>query len=101
MMIPNKIKTLLGFARKSGQLVSGESAVSASLKRKAPALILLALDMPEKRKTIFMHWCNDQEIRYLIMGTKEEYGNILGLSPRGVVAILDKQLAKAIKDQIP
>ncbi len=98
MTIPSNIKTLLGFAQKARKLVAGESAVEAMLKRGIVRLVILAEDLPEKRKSYWLRWCNDLNVDHpLILGTKEELGKALGLSPRSIIAITDTQMAQAIK----
>ncbi len=96
MRINPKAEALLGFARKSGKLLSGESAVKFGIKTKAVKLLLLAVDMPEKRKFHWINWCKDEEIPYLFIGNKAEYARILGMSARSVVAIKDEKMAAAL-----
>ncbi|MDD2432101.1 MAG: ribosomal L7Ae/L30e/S12e/Gadd45 family protein [Clostridia bacterium] len=96
MIIPQKVKALLGFARKSGQLFAGEQAVKNCLKTKRAQLILIATDFPEKRKDFISKWCVDQKVVYFILGTKEEYGEILGTTPRSLLVVTDKKMAEKI-----
>jgi len=96
MKIPPSIKTLLGFSRKSGTLLCGEAAVEAGMKRRQLALVILSEELPEKRKTNWIKWCEELELPCLIMGSKTEIGNALGMSPRGIIGIKDKRMASAI-----
>ena len=96
MKIPDQIKPLLGFAQKSGQLCTGEKAVEYCLKTNKASLILIADDLPEKRKFYWLKWCEKKDIPYYLLGTKEEYGNILGTSPRGLLAFTDRKMAGQI-----
>lgn len=100
MIITDKIKTLLGFARKSNKLLSGESAVSAGLKHGNVMLVILASDMPEKRKFHWKRWCDDKNIRVYILASKKELGDILGMSDRGIIAVKDKQMAAALNQHL-
>lgn len=100
MTIPQSVKTLLGFAHKSGRVLSGEAAVEAGVKKRKACLILMAQDMPAKRKQHYMRWFDGMKIGYFILGTKMEYGDLLGLSPRSILAVSDQQLAAAIVKQI-
>ncbi|MGI6587785.1 MAG: L7Ae/L30e/S12e/Gadd45 family ribosomal protein [Peptococcia bacterium] len=100
MIIPQKVKTLLGFARKSGQLFAGEKAVENCLKINKAQLILIATDFPEKRKSFFIKWCIDKKVRYFLIGTKEEYGEILGTTPRSLLAVTDKKMAEKIRQYL-
>lgn len=96
MTIQNDINTLLGFARKSGKLYSGESAVKAAVKGKNAKLVILAEDLPEKRKSSWLKYCEFLGIKVVVLGTKEEYGRVLGLSERGILAVADYKMSAAI-----
>lgn len=100
MNIPHSVSALLGFAKKSSKLAAGEWAVESVMKRRKAALIILAEDCPDKRKNHWQIWCNDQGVPCYIRGTKEEYGMVLGMSPRSVIAVTDKGLAAAIQKQL-
>ncbi|MGI6144193.1 MAG: 50S ribosomal protein L7ae [Clostridia bacterium] len=96
MKIPQKIKALFGFAQKSKQLFSGDTAVKNCIKTNKAQLILIAIDFPEKRKGYFIKWCTEKNIAYILWGTKEGYGELLGTAPRCLIAITDKQMAEEI-----
>jgi ribosomal protein L7Ae-like RNA K-turn-binding protein len=100
MTILNEIYTLLGFARKSGGLYAGESAVKAAIKKKNTKLVILAEDLPEKRRINWIRYCEKSGIDVVNIGTKEDYGRVLGLSERGVLAISDNKLSAAILEKI-
>lgn len=100
MTIPHSVIPLLGFARKGSKLAAGESAVESALKRGNAALIILTEDLPEKRKLYWRKWSHDLEVPCLILGEKEEMGRVLGMSPRSIIAVTDKQLAAAILQQL-
>ena len=96
MNIPPKAVALLGFAKKAGLLQSGESAVTAAMKKKTVMLMILAGDVPIKRKTHWETWCKTNNTACVTFGTKQEFGDILGLSDRGVLVLTDKKMAEAI-----
>ncbi|PKM87281.1 MAG: L7Ae/L30e/S12e/Gadd45 family protein [Firmicutes bacterium HGW-Firmicutes-12] len=100
MTILNEVYTLLGFARKSGKLFAGESAVKAAVKNKNAKLVILAEDLPEKRKIYWSNYLELSDIKVVNIGTKEDYGRVLGLSERGLIAISDKKMAAAILEKI-
>ncbi len=100
MLINPKVKTLLGFAKKSGKVISGETAVEDGMKRNIFTFLLIASDMPEKRKKYWEKKCKEKNIKYYVLGTKEEYGAILGISPRNLLTVTDKQMAQAILKQL-
>ena len=96
MNIPPKPRALLGFAKKAGHLQSGESAVSSAMKKKTVKLLIIANDLPAKRKVHWQKWCEANNIDCVMIGTKQEYGYILGLSARSILAITDRKMADAI-----
>ncbi len=100
MKIPERIKTFLGFAKKSRQLFTGEKAVETSIKTNKAKLVLIATDFPEKRKYFCIKFCEEQKIPYGILGTKEEYGQILKISPRGLLAITDIRMAEEMQKHL-
>lgn len=100
MMITNEIATLLGFAKKSSKLFTGESAVKNAVRSMNADLVILAEDLPEKRRTYWTKRCELAGIRTVVLGTKEEYGRILGSSERGILAVTDKKMSAAIFERI-
>ncbi len=102
----NKIYTLLGFAQKAGKLVSGDDSVFAALRKKNIWLVLVAEDLSanslekfqQKRYAAENNQKRDQKIDVCTFGTKERLGHAIGKSPRGLVAVMDKNFARAISD---
>ena len=90
------IKTMLGFAQKSKKVVSGESAVKACLKKEKIYLLILAEDLSDSRKKHWEYLAHDLEIPVYIIGNKLELGISLGLSPRSVIGLIDRDLARTI-----
>ncbi|HHZ17021.1 MAG TPA: L7Ae/L30e/S12e/Gadd45 family ribosomal protein [Peptococcaceae bacterium] len=97
MKIPDRVKTFLGFAQKSGQLLTGEKAVNTGIKTGKAKLVLIATDLPEKRRLFCMRFCEERKIPFGVLGTKEEYGQILGVSPRTLLAVTEEKLAEEIR----
>ncbi len=96
MNIPPKTGALLGLAKKARLLQSGESAVLAAMKKKAVMLLIIADDLPEKRRAHWQKWCETNNTNCITMGTKEEYGRLLGISARSILVITDMKMADAI-----
>lgn len=100
MTISPKVKTLLGFAKKSGKVISGETTIEERIKRNIFTFLFIASDMPDKRKKYWEKKCKEKNIKCYVIGTKEEYGAILGISPRNLLTVNDKQMAQAILEQL-
>lgn len=95
-MLQPKVTTLIGFAVKSGKLLLGEYSVESGIKTSKAKLVILAEDVSLRRRNILQLWCQDRNIAFLVMGTKEEFGKLLSKKPLGLMAITDSQMAKAI-----
>lgn len=90
-----KILSYIGMARRAGKIVSGESQVEAMLKKNKGQLLILAEDAPGVQRK-YEQWAGDLKIPIIIIGTKQELGIALGLSPRSVILVMDDGFAKAI-----
>lgn len=90
------IKTMLGFAQKSKKTVSGESAVKACLKKDKIYLLILAGDLSDNRKKHWEYLAQDLDIPVYTIENKLELGIALGQSPRSVIGITDRNLARTI-----
>ncbi len=91
-----RVTTLLGYARRAGKVVSGETAVEAALKKGRPRLLVVAADQNEKAIRKWQLWCADQKVPCVITGYKNLLGQAIGCSPRSVIAITDEQMAAAL-----
>jgi len=90
----NKIRVLLGFARKAGKLAVGRSAVIKAHKQKTMALAILATDATPKAQKIVEHL---QGVGSIHFGTKSELGEILGRDEVGMIGVLDDQFAASLR----
>lgn len=99
MTVTNEVGTLLGFAKKAGKLFAGESAVKNAISKKSAFLVIMAEDIAEKRKEYWEKSCHYAGIKVIQLGTKKDYGRILGLSDRGILGVADSKMALAIMDK--
>ncbi|KJS87102.1 MAG: hypothetical protein JM58_05300 [Peptococcaceae bacterium BICA1-8] len=93
----DKVLSMLGLAQKAGKLVSGESAVKAVHKKGQIYLLILADDFGENRKKYWMHIATEDNIPVIVISSKLQLGVAVGLSPRALLGITDKQMAMAIE----
>ncbi|MDR1701351.1 MAG: ribosomal L7Ae/L30e/S12e/Gadd45 family protein [Sporomusaceae bacterium] len=91
-----KLKALLGFAQKSGKLVSGENGVESALRSKKAKLLLLAADAAANTKKDYSFKAQNYQTVYKEVLTKEELGECIGKNYRAAVAVVDKNFAEAI-----
>lgn len=97
-MNKEKALAMLGFAKKAKQLVAGDSNVKDGLfKKNNLHLIIVSEDSSESKKSYWEHQTQNYQIAYKIGLEKIEIGNAIGLSPRGIVGIKNKEMAKQIE----
>lgn len=95
MKVNPKVEALLGLARRAGKVFSGDSQVEALLKKRKGDLLIIAEDSPGVLSK-YGKWAEDLALPVLNIGTKQELGLAIGLSPRAVVLIIDRGFANAI-----
>ena len=94
----DKFLTLLGFARKANKVVSGEEGVKSFLKKGGIKLLLIAEDMPEKRKIFWRETASASGIEFIEICDKLSLGTAIGSSPRAIVGVLDEKMAESLKN---
>lgn len=91
------ILTLMGFAQKAGKLAGGDAAVENFLEKGRLVLLILSDELSEQRKVHWQQQAQLHEIEYVILNaTKVEMGLAVGMSPRGIIGIMDRNMAEAI-----
>lgn len=91
------ILTLLGFVQKAGKLAAGESAVENFLKKGRLLLLVISAELSESRKRFWQQQAQVYQVPWIVLeATKLELGLAIGSSPRGVIGILDRNMAEAI-----
>lgn len=99
-----KVYALLGFAQKAGKLVSGDDSVFVALGKKKLKLVIVAEDLSDNSRKKFDQklYAADKEKKrdagtaVFTFGTKVSLGHAIGKSPRGLIAVMDENFAKAI-----
>jgi len=93
-----KFLTMLGFAQKAGQVVSGEQAVFTAIKGKNVHLLLIAEDASPLTKEKVAVWTASypKAMKIIYWGSKKELGLAIGKAPRSLVGIKDNNFAQTI-----
>ena len=86
-----KVISYLGFAKKSGNLLTGVNTCSFAMAKGKVKLMILAEDISEIRK---------YGVNHIEYGNSEELSHAVGASGRNVFAICDKGFAEAITKEI-
>lgn len=87
---------MLGFAQRAGKIASGESAAQAVLRKKKGYLVIVAQDASERTRNDYIHKCEAEGIPFLVTGSRNELGRIIGRSPRTVVVVTDEHFAQVL-----
>lgn len=91
-----KAMSLLGFAKKSGNLVSGVNTCGFAIGKGKAKLVILTEDISEGSEKKIMKEIRKKGVPYIKYGTIDELSHIAGESGRSVFAVLDKGFAESI-----
>lgn len=92
----DRVLSLLGLAKKAGNIVSGECGVEQAVKKNHAMLVLVAGDASNNTKKLFHDKCGFYHIPVFVYGTKDALGKAIGNQFRASVAVTDEKLAGAI-----
>ncbi|NYB74373.1 MULTISPECIES: ribosomal L7Ae/L30e/S12e/Gadd45 family protein [Sedimentibacter] len=96
----NKIYSMLGIAKKGGNISIGYDATLINIKSNKSELVLLASDASDKTKKNVQFFCDQYDAKYIEYGEKEVLGKCLGRKVVGVLSITDKNIASYIINNI-
>ena len=96
----DKVLSYLGFARKSGNLVSGTGTCTVNLAKGRVKLMILAEDISENGEKKIMKEIRKSNVKYIKYGSSDEMSRMVGEQGRSVFAVLDEGFAKAILSEI-
>ncbi len=95
-----KIHSYLGFARRSRNLISGYNACIYGIEKRKIRLLVLTADLSENTKKKFQAAAESGNVPLRIYGTMEAMEEMTGEVGRGVYGVTDRNLAKAIMEEI-
>ena len=96
----NKAMSLMGFAKKSGNLVSGVNTCSFAIAKGRAKLVILAGDISAGSEKKIMKEIRKKGVPYIKDSTIDELSHIAGESGRSVFAVLDEGFARSIREEI-
>jgi len=91
---------LIGLAKRSGRLSSGESACKEAIRMGKSHLIILAADTGINTSKSILDSCKYYNVKYIINFTKESLGRAIGKSYAAVLSVNDEGFAKGILKNI-
>ena len=92
----SKVLSLMGFAKKSGNLVSGVNTCSFAIAKGKAKLVILAGDISAGSEKKIMKEIRKKGVPYMKYSTIDELSRITGESGRSVFAVLDGGFAQSI-----
>ena len=92
----NKVLSMIGLAKRSGNLVSGEFAVGESIKNKKACLVIISKDASKNTKKKFRNKTSFYKIPLVEYGDRYELGKAIGKEFRMSIAITEKGFAENI-----
>lgn len=96
----NKVYSLLGFAAKSGNLVTGYNTCLKLIPPGKLKLLIVAGDVGDNTKEKFKSKCKTYDVPIRIVGTCEELSRITGKEDKGLFGITDNGFAKGLIEKI-
>ena len=96
----NKVLALMGFAKKSGNLVSGTGTCSFNMAKGKVRLLILAEDISDNGENKIMKDVRKYGVDHIKYGMGEELSHATGAEGRSVFAVLDDNFADAIRREI-
>lgn len=95
-----KVISYLGFAQKSGNLVSGVNTCTFSMAKGKVKLMLLSEDISENSEKKIMKEIRKHNVPYVQYGNSAELSHAVGAEGRNVFGLCDKNFAEVILKEI-
>ena len=96
----NKLYSMLGLGKKAGYIVLGETGCVQSIKKEKSKLIILSQDASDNTKDKIISLCENNNIKYYIIGEKQDLGYAVGKNLSSIISITDIKFADVIANII-
>lgn len=97
-MSDNKKIRLIGLANRAGKVRAGTFVTEKLIKEGNAPFVVVASDGSEAQREKILNLIKKYEVDYLILGTKEELGQILGKSETICLVVTDINFINGIKN---
>jgi ribosomal protein L7Ae-like RNA K-turn-binding protein len=95
-MIDPKIRTMIGFAIKSGNIDIGEELCKKGLFKGRISLLFIASDMSPSNSSDMKEMCDKFKVRYIDEYTKDELSEVVGKENKVLVGVTSKKFSREI-----
>jgi ribosomal protein L7Ae-like RNA K-turn-binding protein len=92
----NNVLSLLGLARRAGDLVMGETLCEEGIKRKKISLMIIAEDLNETTQYRIKRLCETEGVNYIVFSNKESLSKAVGKVNYGLFGVTNKKFSRAI-----
>jgi len=96
----NNVLTLLGFAKKSGDISLGETLCVEGINKRKVSLLIIARDLNESTRNKMMLLCESKSVPYRVLATKEVLSHAIGKTNYGLIGITSKNFSRALIEKI-
>ncbi len=96
----NNVLSLLGFARKAGHLVPGETLCEQGVKSKKISLLIIAEDLNVSTKSKMIKLCESESVNYRVISDKESLSSAIGKDNYGLFGVTNKKFSRALIEKI-
>ena len=96
----NKLISMLGFAKRARQLVSGANAVQRSILYGKSFLVIIAGDAGGSLIRKFTRLCEENEVKVLIYSSNEELSMMTHEDNKSIYSVENEELAKQVYNLI-
>ncbi len=96
----HKIYSMLGIAKKGGNISIGFDATEIDIEKKKSFLIIIASDASDKTKKNIKFICDKYNCQYIEFGEKEMLGKCLGRKVVSVLSVIDKNIASYLLNNV-
>ena len=96
----SKLESYMGFAAKSGNVVSGTFACTDAMRRGRARLLIIAEDTAEGTKRKLCGEADKIKVPVRVYGRSDDLSRMVGKTGRSIFVIKDDNLAKVIDEQI-
>ncbi len=99
-MTMNNVLSLLGLARKSGNLTIGETLCEEGIKSKRVSLLIIAEDLNETTQYRMKRLCESESVVYKVFSNKESLSKAIGKDNYGLFGVTNKKFSRAIIEKL-
>lgn len=95
-----KVDSYLGFAKKSGQLVTGTQTCGINIDKGKLKLLIIAEDTAEGSKEKMIRQARQKGLEYRVYGKRDELSHLVGSEGSCIFGIKDGNFAEVIVREI-